>query len=226
MTEKDTAQLNMRIWNKVEKPPAEVLEEIAGGHMKGKTSINPMWRLQALTEQFGPCGVGWKIIIDRLWDVPGPEGQAFAFAQIRLYIREKEGEWGEPIPGVGGSLLVAKQYVKGTKDTRLYMNDDAFKMACTDALSVSCKDLGFGAAVHYDQWDGKNYKERPVPADEGKLADWFSAVEEAAEGELEDYKDWWPKNEAAVKESLGQAGASRVYNQFRIFLNKKRKEAE
>ncbi|MCW4048225.1 MAG: hypothetical protein NWE89_00680 [Candidatus Bathyarchaeota archaeon] len=227
MSEEDTAQatLNMRIWEKVERPPADVLDEIEGGHMKGKTSINPMWRLQALTEQFGPCGIGWKIVTDRKWTEPGPEGQVFAFVDLSLYIREKGKDWGEPIPGTGGSLLIAKQFVRGTSETTLYMNDDAFKMAATDALSVACKELGFGAAIHFKQWDGSKYKEQPVPIDESKLADWWSALEEAAEGELVDFKEWWTENGDTVKEDLGQAGASRIYNQFRI-LNKKKKEAE
>ena len=225
MTEKETILLNMRIWNKVERPPAEVLDEIKGGHMHGKTSINPMWRLQALTEQFGPCGIGWKIVTDRKWTEPGPDGQVFAFVDLSLYIREEGKGWGEPIPGTGGSLLIAKQLIKGTaNETTLYMNDDAFKMADTDAVSVACKRLGFGAAIHFKQWDGSKYKEQPVPIDESKLADWWSALEEAAEGELVDFAPWWIENGDTVKEDLGQAGASRIYNQYRI-LNKKKKEA-
>jgi len=37
----------------------------------------------------------------------------------------------------------------------LYTNDECFKMALTDAISVSCKALGFGADIY---WSGDNTK--------------------------------------------------------------------
>ncbi|MCX7772948.1 MAG: hypothetical protein N2376_07545, partial [Clostridia bacterium] len=54
---------NLHIYNQVRKPPETALKKITGGRLNGKTDINPMWRLKALTEQFGPCGVGWKYTI-------------------------------------------------------------------------------------------------------------------------------------------------------------------
>ena len=38
-----------------------MLKRISGGSLNGMTDINPVWRFQALTEAFGPCGFGWKI---------------------------------------------------------------------------------------------------------------------------------------------------------------------
>ena len=50
---------NMRIYNAVRAVPEEAKRAITAGRLKGKTDINPMWRIKALTELFGPCGDGW-----------------------------------------------------------------------------------------------------------------------------------------------------------------------
>ena len=59
--------MNLDIYNNVRAVPAEAKKEIRGGRLNGKTDINPMWRIKKLTEQFGPCGIGWKYTIDREW---------------------------------------------------------------------------------------------------------------------------------------------------------------
>ena len=51
---------NMAIYEAVRKAPDNALKAIQAGRLKGKTDINPMWRIKALTEQFGPVGFGWK----------------------------------------------------------------------------------------------------------------------------------------------------------------------
>ena len=51
---------NLSIYNALKQPPKEALRAIQGGRLAGKTDINPQWRYKALTEQFGPCGIGWK----------------------------------------------------------------------------------------------------------------------------------------------------------------------
>ena len=45
---------NLAIYNAVRNVPENAKKPIAGGPLKGKTDINPMWRIKALTEQFGP----------------------------------------------------------------------------------------------------------------------------------------------------------------------------
>ena len=58
--------VNMDIYNKFRVVPAEAKKTIAAGKLKGFTDVNPMWRIKMLTEQFGPCGIGWYTeIVDR-----------------------------------------------------------------------------------------------------------------------------------------------------------------
>ena len=55
---------NLDIYENVRRVPNTAQRKIEAGRLKGKTDINPMWRIKKLTEQFGPCGKGWyyKII--------------------------------------------------------------------------------------------------------------------------------------------------------------------
>lgn len=143
---------NMKIYDAARVVPKEAKRNITGGRLKGMTDINPMWRIKALTEQFGPCGIGWKYEVTNKWLEPGADGEVAAFVDIELRYKW-QGEWSDPIPGTGGSAFVAKEF-KG-----LYTSDECFKMALTDAISVACKALGFGADVYWDA-DRSKYDRR------------------------------------------------------------------
>lgn len=135
---------NLRVYNALRSVPQEAKKSIGGGRLKGMTDINPMWRIKALTEIFGPCGIGWWYTIDKQWLEPGENGEIAAFCNITLYYREGD-TVSQGVPGTGGSMFVAKE--KGG----LYTSDECFKMALTDAISVSSKALGGGADVYWDK---------------------------------------------------------------------------
>lgn len=132
----------MELWEKFRTPPTTALKEIKGGRLNGKSDINPMWRIKTLTEQFGPCGIGWKYVITKQWLEHGGGEEIAAFVNIDLFYKY-EGEWSDAIPGTGGSSFVTKES-KGP-----YTSDECFKMALTDAISVSCKALGIAADVYW-----------------------------------------------------------------------------
>ena len=134
---------NMKYYNIGRKVPDEAKKTIAAGKLKGFTDINPMWRIQMLTEMFGPCGIGWYIDDVRYWTEEGKDGRVAAFCEIQLYIKV-DGEWSKPIEGIGGSMFVNN--FKGQAET----SDEAYKMAYTDAISVATKALGIGADVYWE----------------------------------------------------------------------------
>lgn len=144
----------MEIYNAVRTVPENAKKPIYAGRLKGMTDINPMWRIQALTEQFGPVGIGWYYKTVRKWVEEGADGVKCAFVDIELYIKHNN-EWSMPIEGTGGNSFVAKE------KSGLYTSDEAFKMALTDAISVACKALGFGADVY---WQAGRSKYNPTPA--------------------------------------------------------------
>lgn len=131
----------MDIYNRVRSVPDEAKKAISAGRLKGMTDINPMWRIKKLTEEFGPCGIGWWTkITDRWTETIGDE--TCAFVDLELYIKVGD-EWSKPITGSGGSKLATKER------SGVYVSDECYKMAETDALSVACKKLGIGADVYF-----------------------------------------------------------------------------
>lgn len=147
---------NLSIYNAVRSVPKEAIKPIQAGRLKGKSDINPMWRIKVLTEQFGPCGIGWKYEITKQWTEIGADGEISAFTNINLYIKHN-GEWSEAIPGTGGSAFVTKES-KG-----FYTSDECFKMALTDAISVACKALGVAADVYWKEDTTKYDKQQDEP---------------------------------------------------------------
>lgn len=135
---------NLTIYEKVREVPQEAQKTITGGKLNGFTDINPMWRIKKLTELFGLCGIGWYTEITKRWTEEGAGGEKAAFCEINLYVRQ-DGEWSKPIRGTGGASFISTQ--KG----KLVTSDEAFKMAYTDAISVVCKMLGFGADIYWSK---------------------------------------------------------------------------
>lgn len=145
---------NLDLYQKVRSVPDSAKKTIKGGRTIGMTDINPMWRIKVLTEQFGPCGIGWYYIPTRKWlETSGNE--IAAFVDIELYIKV-DGEWSKPIPGNGGSMFASKE------KSGIYVSDECYKMATTDAISVACKQLGIGADVYWDS-DRTKYNKQNNP---------------------------------------------------------------
>lgn len=148
---------NMEIWGKLENTPKEAQKEISAGRLKGFTDINPMWRFKQLTEVFGPCGIGWKFEIVSTNVIPGANDEVAAFVNILLYYK-KDGEWSEGVPGLGGSMFVAKES-KG-----MHTSDECFKMALSDAIGTACKALGMSADIYFSK-DRSKYTSDPEAAE-------------------------------------------------------------
>lgn len=132
---------NMEIWNKLATTPEEAKRKISGGRLNGFTDINPMWRLRRLTEVFGPCGIGWSYKVVNQREVAGANGEVALFLDVELQVKVGD-QWSAPIPGLGGNMLVAKE------SCGLRTNDEAYKMALSDAIGTACKALGMSEDVY------------------------------------------------------------------------------
>ncbi len=151
-------------YHELSQPPGWALKPITGGRLTGMTDINPQWRCEVMTKAYGLCGVGWKFEVIAKWTEPGPDGQVFAFADVYLYVKVND-EWSDPIPGSGGNKLVAKE------SSGLYANDEAFKMAITDALSTAMKMIGVAADVYAGMWDGSKFRNKARDPDVVELVE-------------------------------------------------------
>ena len=143
---------NMRIYDAVRNVPYQAKKKINGGRLAGMTDINGMWRIKVLTEQFGPCGEGWYISDVQYWQDRLEKNDSVAlFCSILLHVK-MDGAWSQPIYGIGGNMLVAAE------KSGLRIDDEAYKKAYTDAISVACKALGIGADVYFEK-DVTKYSE-------------------------------------------------------------------
>lgn len=150
---------NLEIYDKVKDVPQEAKKPISAGRLKGFTDINPMWRIKKMTEVFGACGVGWTANIADVRIDEGASGEKSITIMVKVKIKQNN-EWSEPFVGVGGSMLIAKEKKDGVEILRL--DDEAYKKAYTDALSVAFKMLGVGASVYFEKDPDGKYETETV----------------------------------------------------------------
>ena len=177
---------NMRYYNQGREVPANAQKSFSNGRFTG-TDINPMWRIKKLTEMFGPAGIGWYTEVTRQDTIAVDDGNVMVFVDLNLYIKDGE-NWSKPIFGTGGNTLKTKG--KG--------DDDGFKKAYTDALSIACKALGIGADVWYSADADSNYDPQSKYTDQ-----YDEVVERAKENDLNIVKDTTPKCDRCGKVITG-----------------------
>lgn len=138
------------IWDELGKTdPAHTKKFQRAGGFKG-TAIKPIYTERKMTEEFGPCGIGWGINEPTFQVVPGTEGQTAVYCTASIWI--KVGEiLSAPIYGVGGDMVIVKQSSGSRTD------DEAFKKAFTDAIGNAMKHLGMSADVHMGLFDDSKY---------------------------------------------------------------------
>lgn len=143
------------------------------------TAIKPLYLIHKATELWGPMGERWGaetaehiisgntvFIKCRLW-YPGQLSKAWVE------------HW-------GGDVLV-----KGEKNIP---NDEAFKMAFTDAVGKCLVQLGFSADVHLGLFDDSKYVAEQITANDNKPLPNEQAVEiDLAINALADAADYKPK---------------------------------
>lgn len=147
---------NTRLWDKLGKTdPANTKAFKRAGGFSG-TAIKPMWSFKRMTEEFGPCGLGWGVNEPSFQVVNGCEGEILVYCTVSIWYSEGKGEDERncihmPVFGVGGDKVVVKQ------SSGLRSDDEAFKKAYTDAIGNALKLIGVGADVHMGLFDDSKY---------------------------------------------------------------------
>jgi len=168
---------NLELYEKIRQVPEEAKKTIGAGRLKGMTDINPMWRIKALTEQFGICGIGWYYECTKQW-IEEVDNERVACVNINLYIKV-DGEWSKPIFGTGGSKLST------VERSGVYVSDECYKMATTDAISVACKSLGMGADVY---WGADRTKYSPATQEQKEEAEDTKKTDDIGKMKISDVK--------------------------------------
>lgn len=137
---------NLALWNALGKTdPAHTKGFKRAGGFTG-TAIKPIWIIRRLTEQFGPCGVGWGIGEPR-FEVVAAGDDTLVFCTVACW----HGTPGNLLYGVGGDKC------RGKNKNGPFSDDEAFKKAFTDAVGNAFKFVGVGADVHMGLFDDSKY---------------------------------------------------------------------
>jgi hypothetical protein len=137
---------NVELWDKLGKTdPAHTKGFTRGGGFKG-TAIKPMFSYRRMTEEFGPCGIGWGVG-EPAFQVVNAAEEILVFCTVSVWHGKRE----NVVYGVGGDKAVVKQ------SSGLRSDDEAFKKAFTDAVTNGLKLIGVGADVHMGMFDDNKY---------------------------------------------------------------------
>ena len=139
----------MEVYDRLAVVPEDARKPIEFGALKGKSDINPQYRIEAMTKEFGLCGIGWKFEILKTEIINCPDGQVMVFMTIAAQVKDGD-EWSAPAVGYGGDFIIKLE--KG----QLKPNDEAYKMAETDALGNALKYFGVAASVYRGMHDSKH----------------------------------------------------------------------
>lgn len=137
---------NTELWDRLGKTdPAHTKAFQRAGGFKG-TAIKPMWSFRRMTEEYGPCGIGWGIG-EPTFQVVHAGDEILVYCTVSVW----HGARNNTVFGVGGDKAVSK-FSSG-----LRTDDEAFKKAFTDAVTNALKLIGVGADVHMGMFDDNKY---------------------------------------------------------------------
>lgn len=139
-----TTEKNMQIWSQICETPQASTKQCKKGSWSFH-DINPQYRLQKLTELFGPAGLGWGYdIIERWRDNWGAAADS-CYVMLKLWY-VMDGKRYDTPPQIGGTVVD-------------YAPDECWKMSITDALGKCCATLGLAADIYLGTFDTK-YREK------------------------------------------------------------------
>lgn len=149
---------NTKIWDILGRTdPKHTQQFKRGGGFKG-TAIKPIWSYRRMTEEFGPCGIGWGVGEPSFQIVQGVNSEVLVYCTASVWYKHGD-DASQTVYGVGGDKIVthvraSEQY---NRPERWENDDEAFKKAFTDAVTNALKLIGVGADVHMGMFDDNKY---------------------------------------------------------------------
>lgn len=139
---------NKELWNRAFTTDPRAVKPITGKQYKGN-SPKPYWIVERLTDEFGPCGIGWgfTILNERMERLT--ERDVLHVAVLRFWFKtgDQRGEF-EQI----GQTKAVYESKNGTM-----VDEDAPKKSVTDALVKCASYLGFAGDIFSGMWDDSKY---------------------------------------------------------------------
>ena len=133
---------NMQLWNSVCATDKAYMSKVSFG-ARSFNAIDPMYQIMKVTKAFGPVGGKWSYNVD--YDYPTIGNIMMVVAKVTVSTPH----------GTFGPVAGSRTFVN--LDNKKKSNDDAPKMALTDALTKAISHLGFDADVFLGKYDGNKY---------------------------------------------------------------------
>jgi hypothetical protein len=165
MSEEQVAT-NMALWDRVCVTDPRAVKPITGKQYSGN-SPKPYWIVQRLTEEFGPCGIGWgyTVLNERMERLSDTDVLHVALVRFWYELSGKRGE----VEQIGQTKAT---YM--TNKDKLMVDEDAPKKSVTDALVKCASYIGFAGDIFSGRWDDSKYvqwaREQYEPPKEEKPA--------------------------------------------------------
>lgn len=140
---------NKDLWQRVCVTDPKAVKEITGKQYRGN-SPKPYWIVERLTEEFGPCGIGWGFTIasERMERLSEVDVLHVAVVDFWYVLGAKTGH----VQQVGQT----KATYMSSKD-KLVVDEDAPKKSVTDALVKCASYIGFAGDIFAGRWDDSKY---------------------------------------------------------------------
>jgi hypothetical protein len=142
---------NKALWKRAFMTDPRAVKAITGKQYKGN-SPKPYWIVERLTEEFGPCGIGWGFTILSERFERFSEAESLHIAVVRLWyeLGGRRGEF-EQVGQTRSSYTTAAG--------KFMVDEDAPKKSVTDALVKCASYLGFAGDIFSGMWDDSKYVE-------------------------------------------------------------------
>lgn len=149
---------NKALWRRAFTTDPRAVKAITGKQYKGN-SPKPYWIVERLTDEFGPCGIGWgfSILNERFEHFgAGTSAESLHVAVVRFwYVMHVDG-----IVHKGEMEQVGQTRASYTTAAgKFLVDEDAPKKSVTDALVKCASYLGFAGDIFSGMWDDSKYVE-------------------------------------------------------------------
>ena len=140
---------NKALWRRVCVTDPKAVKPITGKQYNGN-SPKPYWIVERLTDEFGPCGIGWGFTIlgERFERFSDTDTLHVAAVRLWYVLDGKRGEF-EQIGQTKATYTTAAG--------KFMLDEDAPKKSVTDALVKCASYLGFAGDIFSGRWDDSRY---------------------------------------------------------------------
>lgn len=201
---------NLKLWKEVRAPDPAYTKQYKGAGGFTGTSVNPVYTVKRLTEQFGQIGTGWgyDIIDDRfdnghtVFDAEGNSIGLVCIHTIRISLWYMVDGERKSFEQYGHTQFIGQNKYGMTTDAEFA------KKSLTDAINKSASLLGFNADVFMGMFDDYDYVKEV--SDDLAIKEADNKVEEEIK-QRQEYEKLYKDNLSLIKTSVGMNELEKVF---------------